>query len=153
MKFRLAAVAALFCCLACVEINTELGANLVPVDQTYSIYPKDALLPPGSISMKMTDSLSGYSQTRITIGAVRDEKYGLSTRSCALTLVPALDALDFGNLAAVKIKRFHFAALSILLRLTLTMLKEYASPAGTIVTCRLVPVLPALTRISLISLR
>ena len=110
MKFRLAAVAALFCCLACVEINTELGANLVPVDQTYSIYPKDALLPPGSITMKMTDSLSGYSQTRITIGAVRDEKYGLSTRSCALTLVPALDALDFGNLAAVKIKRFHFAA-------------------------------------------
>ncbi|MBP5383335.1 MAG: hypothetical protein J6Y45_08295, partial [Bacteroidales bacterium] len=110
MKFRLAAVAALFCCLACVEINTELGANLVPVDQTYSIYPKDALLPSGSISMKMTDSLSGYSQTRITIGAVRDGKYGLSTRSCALTLVPVLDTLDFGNLSAVKVQRFHFAA-------------------------------------------
>ena len=110
MKFRLAAVAALFCCLACVEINTELGANLVPVDQTYSIYPTEALMPSGSISMKMTDSLSGYSQTRITIGAVRDGKYGLSTRSCALTLVPVLDTLDFGNLAAVKIQRFHFAA-------------------------------------------
>ena len=110
MKFRLAAVAALFCCLACVKINTELGANLIPVDQTYTIHPTEALMPSGSIAMKMTDSLSGYSQTRITIGAVRDGKYGLSTRSCALTLVPVLDTLDFGNIAAAKVQRFHFAA-------------------------------------------
>lgn len=100
----------MLCCLACVEINTELGGNLIPVDQTYSVHLKDAPLPPGSISTKLTDSLSGYSQTRITIGAIRDSKFGLTTRSSAMTLIPVEDSLDFGNVSAAKIKRFHFAA-------------------------------------------
>ncbi|MBR5042897.1 MAG: hypothetical protein IKX67_06620 [Bacteroidales bacterium] len=111
MKFNLPAVAAaLLCCLSCVEINTEMGGNLIPLDQTYTIYPKDEALPHGAISVNLTDSLSGFSQSRITIGAIRDSKYGLTTRSSAMTLVPVLDTLDFGNLAAVQVKRFHFSA-------------------------------------------
>ena len=111
MKFAFPAIAAaLLCCLSCVEINTELGGSLIPTDQTYTIHPTSAEFPYGSILMQPSDSLSGWSQTRITIGAVRDEKYGLSTRSCAMTLVPTVDTLDFGNLAAVQVRRFHFAA-------------------------------------------
>lgn len=111
MKFNLSAMAAaLFCCLSCVNVDPELGGNLIPADQTYHIYPVEAELPSGSVRMLQADSLSGYSQTRITIGAVRDDVYGLTTRSCAMTLVPVLDTLDFGNLKAVKVERFHFAA-------------------------------------------
>ena len=105
-----AIAAALLCCLSCVEVNTELGGSLIPVDQTYTIHPTVAELPYGSLYQKTADSLSGYSQTRITIGAIRDGKYGLSTRSCALTLVPEADTLDFGNVKAAKILSFHFAA-------------------------------------------
>lgn len=105
-----AIAAALLCCLSCVEINTELGGSLIPTDQTYTIHPTKADLPYGAVLQQLADSLSGYSQTRITVGAVRDSRFGLSTRSCALTLVPVRDTLDFGNIAAAKIKRFHFAA-------------------------------------------
>ncbi|MBO4595834.1 MAG: hypothetical protein J5632_04405 [Bacteroidales bacterium] len=111
MKFNLYAMAAaMFCCLSCVTVDPELGGNLIPADQTYNIYPLEEPLPAGAVSMLQADSLSGFSQTRITIGAVRDDVYGLTTRSCAMTLVPALDTLDFGNLKAVKVQRFHFAA-------------------------------------------
>lgn len=111
MKFYFPAIAAaLLCCLSCVEIDSELGGNLIPTDQTYTIHPVEAQLPYGSVLQLPADSLSGYSQTRITIGAIRDSKFGLTTRSCAFTLVPAQDTLDFGNLAAAKIVRFHFAA-------------------------------------------
>ena len=111
MKFHVPAIAAaLFCCLSCIDIDTELGGNLIPQDQTYTIHPVEAALPYGAISTRLTDSLSGYSQTRITIGAVRDEAFGLSGRSSAFTLVPAHDTLDFGNVAAAKIIKFHFAA-------------------------------------------
>ena len=111
MKFTFPAIAAaLLCCLSCVEIDTELGGSLIPVDQTYTIHPTEVALPYGSVSQLQADSLSGYSQTRITIGAIRDDKFGLTTRSSAFTLVPVKDTLDFGNLAAAKFVRFHFAA-------------------------------------------
>ena len=111
MKFYFPAIAAaLFCCLSCVEIDSELGGNLIPTDQTYSIHPVEANLPYGSLLQLPADSLSGYSQTRITIGAIRDGKFGLTTRESAFTLVPVLDTLDFGNVAAAKVVRFHFAA-------------------------------------------
>ena len=113
MKNILPAIAAaLLCCVSCIDINPELGGNLIPVDQTYTVHPKEALLPPGSVSMNLTDSLSGYSQTRITIGAIRDDVFGLTQRSCALTIVPVKDTLDFGNVKAAKFVSFHFAAVA-----------------------------------------
>lgn len=105
-----AVAAALLACIACVDIDTEMGGNLIPIDQTYTIHPVRAELPAGTVSMRLTDSLSGYSQTRITIGAIRDSRYGLTRRTCALTLVPAEDTLDFGNVAAAQVLGFHFAA-------------------------------------------
>ena len=111
MKFYFPAIAAaLICCLSCVEIDTELGGSLIPVDQTYTIHPAEAAMPYGTVLQLPADSLSGFSQSRITIGAIRDGKFGLTTRSCAMTLVPARDTLDFGNPAAAKVVRFHFAA-------------------------------------------
>lgn len=101
-----AAAAVIFCCFSCVSINNELGSNLVPLSQLYDIY--SAEFPLTDIQMKMLDSLSGYSNSRITIGAIRDEEYGLTTRGSALTLVPINDTLDFGK--NPQFKRFHFSA-------------------------------------------
>lgn len=111
MRFVFPAIAAaLLCCLSCVEIDPELGGSLIPADQTYTVHPTEADFPYGSLKALPADSLSGYHQTRITIGAIRDSKYGLTTRNCAMTLVPVSDTLDFGNVAAAKIRSFHFAA-------------------------------------------
>lgn len=89
-------VAAALCCLSCVEVNYKMGANLFPQNQTYDVFVKEA--PITDIQMRMADSLSGFSDSRVTIGAIRDEKYALSTRSCALTLVPMfIDSLDLGK--------------------------------------------------------
>ena len=107
MKLKIAATAAtLLCCLSCVNQNYELGGNLLPIDQSYSIYYKSLPIP--EIYSMMTDSLPGFSQTSITIGAIRDEHFGLTTRGCALTLVPLYDTLDFG--AGPVVKNFHFSA-------------------------------------------
>lgn len=112
MKFRFPAIAAALvsCCLSCVNVDPELGGSLIPVDQTYRIFPCETMLPFGSVKMQMTDSLSGFSQSRITIGAIRESGFGLTSRACALTLVPVRDTLDFGNVDAAIITGFHFAA-------------------------------------------
>lgn len=91
---------------SCVKVDTGVGANLIPLNDLYDIY--SAEFPLTDIHMKMLDSLSGYSNTRITIGAIRDEEFGLTTRGCALSLVPIPDTLDFGS--NPKFKEFHFSA-------------------------------------------
>lgn len=107
MKLRISAIAAaLLCCLSCVDVNNELGGNLIPIDQTYTIHTEAA--PLTSIKMQMADSLSGFSNSRITVGAVRDEVFGLTTRASAFALVPIQDTLDFGE--NPEVKRFHFSA-------------------------------------------
>ena len=98
--------AAIAGCLSCVQANPELGGSLVPVGSRYRVFSTE--FPIEQVQMKMADSLSGYSSARITIGAVRDELFGLTERECALTLVPLYDTLDFGNVQAVK--SFHLNA-------------------------------------------
>lgn len=107
MKLRIAAIAAtaFICCLSCVDVNNQIGGNLVPNYQAYNIFTAEA--PIEDVSMRMADSLSGYSSKRITIGALRDSEYGLTTRSCAITMVPLfVDKLDFGK--DPKFKRMIF---------------------------------------------
>ena len=111
MNFKLilgstAVVAALICSHSCITSNNSLGGNLIPINQQYEIHVAE--FPLKDIQMKMLDSLSGYSNSRITIGAIRDEEYGLTTRGSALTLVPINDTLDFGK--NPQFKRFHFSA-------------------------------------------
>ena len=57
----------------------------------------------------MSDSLSGYSTTRFTFGAVNDGSVlGTSSKTSSITLVPIWDSLDFGK--NTKIRQFHFSA-------------------------------------------
>ena len=107
MKTRfLALAAALVCCYSCIETDSTLGGSLVPTVETYTFHVVD--IPLEGISMQMADNLSGYSNSRVTIGAIREPEYGLTTRASTITLVPLFeDDFDMGKDPVFK--RFHFS--------------------------------------------
>ena len=83
-------------CLSCVENDTSLGSDLVPLGQKYKFYT--ASLPIDNVEIAMADSLTGFSSTRITTGAVLDDEYGLTTRTSAVTIIPMfVDSLNIGD--------------------------------------------------------
>ncbi len=109
MNFRHCLIAlsvALIGCISCVETDPQLGGNLIPTQGRYLMFAAE--VPLTDIGMRMADSLSGFSSTKITIGAVRDPDFGLSTRSCAMSLIPLVDTANFGNVQ--KINYFRIAA-------------------------------------------
>lgn len=111
MKTRLLVLAAAaLCCLpSCIETNSTLGGNFVPVVETYTFHTAE--IPIEDITMQMADNLSGYSNARVTVGAIREPEYGLTTRASAITLIPLfMDDLEIGENPVFK--RFHFAIAS-----------------------------------------
>ena len=79
----------------CVEVDNSLGEGLVDKSLLYDTYTVEVELD--NIQMKMADALSGYSSSKLTIGAIRDEVLGLTTREAAFPLIPALDTIDLGT--------------------------------------------------------
>lgn len=102
----IAAAAGIFS--SCVNEDKSLGESLIPDARQYDIYT--ASFPIEDMRQEMADSLSAYSMYRFTVGAVRDEAFGLTTRSAAFTLVPINDTLDFGT--NTKFRQFHFSAVA-----------------------------------------
>lgn len=88
---------------SCINVNYTLGSDFLATDQQFDTFVAE--FPLEDIRMVPADSLSGYSQTRITFGAIRDSQFGLTTRSSAVTLVPMYDSLDFGQNA--RFRYFH----------------------------------------------
>ena len=80
---------------ACVKVDNSLGKGLVDKGLIFNTY--SAEIPLEQTKLKLSEDLSGYSDTRITIGAIRDSRFGLTTRASAFTLIPALDTLDLGD--------------------------------------------------------
>ena len=99
----LTGAALLMTCWSCVHLDYNLGADYLADDQQFDTFVAE--FPLEDIRMVPADSLSGYSQTRITFGAIRDELFGLTTRSSAITLVPMYDSLDYGSNA--RFRYFH----------------------------------------------
>jgi len=105
---RLAAIGAtLLCSASCIYINEELGENLIPTDQLWDVYSPEAV-DITDIRLQMSDSLSGYSTSRFTFGAIQHGALGSSMKSTSFTLVPIADTLDFGE--DTKLRQFHFTA-------------------------------------------
>lgn len=92
---------------SCVKVNEELGGNLIPTEQKWDVFPQKAE-PLKKIRLQMADSLSGYSSTRFTFGAVKDDILGTTVKGTSFTLVPLADSLDFGT--GYKVTGFHFTA-------------------------------------------
>ena len=80
---------------ACVENSPEIGKDLIDKTLLFDTYTVE--FPIEDIRMRRANDLSGFSDTRLAIGAIRDETFGLTTRSTAFGLVPALDTLDLGT--------------------------------------------------------
>lgn len=97
--------AALACLAGCVETNFEVGGSLIPDNLKYTMVTGQEV--PLDVRMEQADSLSGFSSTWITVGAIRDEDLGLTTRASALYLMPINDTLLFGT--NPKVKRFHLS--------------------------------------------
>ena len=102
------AFAALAGCISCVKTNNRLGEGFLPSDSQYDLYVASADIP--EIRMGKVDSLSGYSSDKIVIGAIRDERFGLTTRGCVLTLVPSVVEIDMGS--NPEFLNFHFSAVA-----------------------------------------
>lgn len=104
MKRRLlfAAIAASLA-LSCVPVDEDLGKNLISSNARFNVFTEEYALK--GIETRMADDLSGFSSTRIVLGAVRDKDFGVSKRSSAFTLVPALDTIDFGE--NPEVERFY----------------------------------------------
>ena len=80
---------------ACVENSPEIGKDLIDKTLLFDTYTVE--FPIEDIRMRRANDLSGFSDTRLAIGAVRDETFGLTTRATAFGLVPELDTLDIGT--------------------------------------------------------
>ena len=111
MKLRLIGIAAAISAIllgtaSCITVNDELGGNFIPTDQTWDVYPC-APVALDNITMQRSDSLSGYSSTRFTLGSVKGEHF-TSDHSTTFTLVPILDSMDFGK--NPEVIKFHFSA-------------------------------------------
>ncbi len=90
----LLAAAALLAC-ACVKVDKSLGKSLVDKSLIFDTYTVE--FPLEEISLQKSKDLSAFSDKRMTIGAIRDETFGLTTREAAFALIPVLDTLDFGT--------------------------------------------------------
>ena len=105
------ASAALSLAAGCVKVDPQVGKGLVDASLLYDTYTAEFEL--SEIENRRSDALSGYSDKRLALGAIRDETFGLTTRASAFTLIPALDTLDLGsNPTAVKFL-VHFASDSV----------------------------------------
>ena len=79
----------------CIKVDNSLGKGLVDKSLLFDTYTAE--FPLEQIQLKASEALSGYSDTRLTVGAIRDENFGLTTREAAFNLIPALDTLDLGT--------------------------------------------------------
>lgn len=94
-KFLSACLGAALVAAGCVEVDNSLGQGLIDKSLLYDTYTIE--FPLTEIQLKTSEGLSGYSDSRLTIGAIRDEVFGLTTRDAAFTLIPALDTIDLGS--------------------------------------------------------
>ena len=94
---------------ACVDVDEQLGDNLIPGNQDYTFYT--TTIDIDDVEMMQADSLSGYNLYRITFGAIRDDGlFGLTKRTSAFYIVPVADTLDFGPPGTQQFIKFHLSA-------------------------------------------
>ena len=80
---------------SCVKVDNSLGKSLVDKSLLFDTYTIE--FPLEEIQLRKSSDLSGYSDTHLTLGALRDQTFGLTTRDAAFCLIPAQDTLDLGQ--------------------------------------------------------
>lgn len=108
-RLAVTAVLILQTVVSCVYIDEGLGSNFIPENRKYKIGTAAFPLTLDAVKVGLSDSLSGYSSSRITVGAIKHENEW-ETRSSAFTLVPVNTSIDFGKEGTLGNIRFHFTA-------------------------------------------
>ena len=98
--------AALCGAVSCVNADSHLGYSIVPEEEKY--ITRCFEVPIGEIQQVFLDSLSAYNSSRMTIGSLRDEHFGLTRRGTAFHLMPVNDTLDWGE--NPHFTQFHLSA-------------------------------------------
>ena len=94
-KFLVLCLAAALVVPSCVKVDNSLGEGLVDKSLLFDTYTVE--FPLEEITMELAGELSAFSDSHLTIGAIRDDVFGLTTREAAFTLIPALDTIDLGT--------------------------------------------------------
>lgn len=94
-RYLYALLAGLLTAVSCVKVNTDLGQNLSPREHRYDVFYEN--IPLKDIRVRRVDSTYAYSTYRMVVGAVKDERFGLTVKSAAFTLVPVDSILNFGR--------------------------------------------------------
>ena len=88
-------LAAAFVLPGCIKVDSSLGKGLVDKSLLYDTYTETFFLE--ETRLCHSQDLSGFSDSHITIGAIRDDDFGLTTRESAFPIVPVLDTIDLGR--------------------------------------------------------
>ena len=110
-NFLVLCLAAALVLPGCVKVDNSLGKGLVDKSLLFETYTQE--FPLEEIQLKAAETLSGYSDTRLTIGAIRDDVFGLTTREAAFNLLPVLDTIDLGTNPKAVSFSIYFAADSV----------------------------------------
>ena len=94
-KYLALCLAAALLAPGCVKVDNSLGKGLVDKSLLFDTYTVE--FPLEDISMELSSELSAFSDSHLTIGAIRDSEFGLSTREAAFTLIPQKDTIDLGT--------------------------------------------------------
>ena len=92
----------------CVKVDNSLGKGLVDKSLLFDTYTVE--FPLEEISMELASDLSAFSDSRLTLGAIREPDFGLTTREAAFTLVPQKDTVDLGTNPTAVSFSLYFAA-------------------------------------------
>ena len=93
--FLVLCLAAALLAPGCIKVDNSLGKELVDKSLLFQTYTAE--FPLEEIQLRASEALSGYSDTRLTVGAIRDQVFGLTTRETAFCLIPSLDTIDLGT--------------------------------------------------------
>lgn len=92
----------------CLKVDNSLGKGLVDKSLLFDTYTVE--FPLEEIAMELSSDLSAFSDSRLTLGAIRDPEFGLTTREAAFTLVPQKDTVDLGTNPTAISFSLYFAA-------------------------------------------
>ena len=94
-KYLALCLAAALLAPGCVKVDNSLGKGLVDKSLLFDTYTVE--FPLEEITMEHSSDLSAFSDSHLTIGAIQDPVFGLTTREAAFTLVPQKDTVDLGT--------------------------------------------------------
>ena len=93
---------------ACVKVDNSLGKGLVDKSLLFDTYTVE--FPLEQITLERASDLSAFSDSHLTLGAIRDDCFDLTAREAAFTLIPVLDTMDLGTNPVAQSFRIYFAA-------------------------------------------